>query len=176
MLALHSPNRLADAEIDRRFGRQLDVAVDAELGLDPLVLDQTNRLDPPDLDAAKRHRPADAEPADGAEARQGDDVLLVDVGLAQPEGAGHHQRERQQHRQPDGEFVRAFHGRPSMNWRTIGSLGRLELGLGAHLADAPLVQHGDPVADAEGAPHVVRDHEPGHAEIAGPHHELVDDG
>src|SRR6266545_4877610 len=83
MLALHSPNRLPDAE---------------------------------------SHRRADAEPADGAEARLGHDVLLVDVGLAQPEGAGHHQRERHQHRQPDREFVRAFHGRPSMNWRTTGSV------------------------------------------------------
>ena len=46
MLALHSPNRLADAEMTAGLARQLDVAVDAEFGLDPLVLDQPDGLDP----------------------------------------------------------------------------------------------------------------------------------
>ena len=51
MLALHSPKRLAEAEIDRGLARQLDVLVDAEIGLHPLVLDEPDRLDPADLDA-----------------------------------------------------------------------------------------------------------------------------
>ena len=39
-----------------------------------------------------------------------------------------------------------------------------------------LVQHGDAVAHAEGAAHVVGDDQPGDAEVAGADHELVHDG
>jgi len=53
-----------------------------------------------------------------------------------------------------------------MNWRTTGSVVAWSSALVPTWRNPPLVQHRDPVADAEGAPHVVRDDEPGHAEIA----------
>ena len=64
MLALHSPNRLAEAEMTAGLGGSSTVAVDAELGLDPVVLDQPDRLDPADLArrAASPARPTPSPP------------------------------------------------------------------------------------------------------------------
>ena len=113
------------------LGRQVDLAVYAELGLHPFVLHQADRLHPADPDAAQGDRRPDAEAADRAEARGVGGLLLVHVRLAQPERAEDHQGERRQHGQAHREFVGPLHrvlpaaagspGRPSMNWRTTGS-------------------------------------------------------
>ena len=102
--------------------------------------------------------------------------LLTSVSLSQSAPADH-DGERQQHREPDREFVRRVSlpgaSAPSMNWRTTGSAVAWSSATVPTCRMRALVQHGDPVADGEGAPHVVGDDEPGHAEIAGTHHELI---
>ena len=53
----------------RIAGRQVHATVDAELGLDPFVLDQADGFDPADLHAPERDRRPDTQPADGPEPR-----------------------------------------------------------------------------------------------------------
>ena len=96
MLALHSPNRLAEAEITAGLGGSSTLAVDAELGLDPLVLAPGGWPRPgrPCTPRSVTGAPTPSPPTVRKRGGVGG-LLLVDVGLAQPERAGDHQRERQ---------------------------------------------------------------------------------
>ena len=176
MLALHSPKRLAEAETTAGFAgsstsRSMLNSVSTHSFSTSRMASTRPTLTPRSVTGAPTPRPPTVRKRACAEIF----FWLMSVSLSHSAPADD-QRQGQQHRQADGELVRAFHGRPSMNCRTTGSVGGLDLGLGPDLADAALVQHGDPVADAERAAHVVRDDESGHAQIAGAHHELVHDG
>ena len=188
MFALHSPKRLAEAEITAGLPGSSTARSTAE-ARPPPTRSRTRRIAStrPTLHAAERDRRANAEPADGAEPGGVGGLLLVDVGLAQPERAADHQGQRGEHREADRELVASFHSdlRAGAGSDGLGPaldelahhriVGRLDLRHGADLADRTLVQHGDPVADGEGAAHVVGDDQPGDAEVAGADHELVHD-
>ena len=118
MLALHSPNRLADAAITAGFVGSSTSRSMLELGLDPLVLDQADGLDPADL-ARRAASPARRRPGrrrSGTARCAAIFFWLTSVSLSQSAPAID-QRERRQHREADGELVVALHAglRPALD-------------------------------------------------------------
>ena len=99
-----------------RIAGHLGLGREAQVGLDPFVRCQANRLDPAHLHAAEHHRVADTHPAGGPEPGRGQGARPAGGDLAEPDGGRDNHHQGHQHRHPDREFIAAAHsGRPSMN-------------------------------------------------------------
>ena len=124
---------------DGRARGKRDALVDLQVCLDPVVLREADGLDPPDAHPPQHDGIADAETADRSEASVLRFRRRPESGLGKPKSTRGDDHERCEDRRADDQLVAPLHGvapeaiasasppasgRPSMNWRTIGSCVR----------------------------------------------------